>query len=310
MERNSNLSSAIKLCRFFHPEQGVRLGQVIDDEIYDLTATGLPFCQSLAELFQASTEAPIPDLLRDLDRTELPVYSYAALDRPPDRQALHLLAPVDRQEVWAAGVTYSQSREARMREAQIQDVYSRVYEADRPELFFKSTPEKVVGPNDWIGIRGDSQWSVPEPELALVINPSMQVVGYTIGNDVSSRDIEGENPLYLPQAKIYRHACAIGPLIVLADGGPDVRNLTIRLVITREGTPYFRGEVSTGQMRRSPEELVAYLARFNDFPQGVILLTGTGIVPDDDISLEEGDCVEIEIEGIGTLRNWVKRMEQ
>ncbi|HHH41970.1 MAG TPA: 2-hydroxyhepta-2,4-diene-1,7-dioate isomerase, partial [Chloroflexi bacterium] len=208
MERSNQVQAPVKLCRFFHPHQGVRVGQVVAGQVYDLTASGLAPCQSLAALLQASTEMPIATLLQEVDKTKLPVYPYSELDRTPDRRAPHLLPPVDRQEIWAAGVTYHQSREARMREARNQSVYSQVYEAARPELFFKSTPEKVVGPNDWIGIRGDSHWSVPEPELALTVNPTMQIVGYTIGNDVSSRDIEGENPLYLPQAKIYRHACA------------------------------------------------------------------------------------------------------
>ncbi len=310
MVTSENTRSPLKLCRFFHPNDGARLGILFEDQVYDLTASGLPFCQSLTELLRASVDVPVFSLIRAVDRSRLPSYAYTDLDRCPHPSQPHLLAPVDQQEVWAAGVTYQQSREARMREARNQTVYAQVYDAPRPELFFKSTPEKVVGPNDWIGIRGDSHWSVPEPELALVINPGMQIFGYTIGNDVSSRDIEGENPLYLPQAKIYRRACALGPVIVLANGGLNVYDLTIRLSIVRGESIYFQGEVSTRQMHRRLEELVEYLARYNDFPHGVVLLTGTGIVPDDDIALEEGDHVVIEIEGIGTLRNPVRRMRQ
>ena len=301
----------IKICRFFDPQQGVRIGLVQGEQVYDLTASGLPPYQSLSALWHASQEVSIMALVESVDKTVLPIYVYRELDRRPQPGVPYLLPPVDRQEVWAAGVTYYQSRDARVREASYhRDVYLRVYNASRPELFFNSTPEKVVGPNDWIGIRGDSAWSVPEPELALAINPAMQIIGYTIGNDVSSRDIEGENPLYLPQAKIYRHACALGPVIVLAESGFDVRDLTIRLRIIRDNNVYFAGEVSTRQMRRGLEELVSYLARYNDFPNGVVLLTGTGIVPHDDMTLKDGDLVEIEIEGIGTLKNWVKAMEE
>jgi 2-dehydro-3-deoxy-D-arabinonate dehydratase len=215
---------------------------------------------------------------------------------------------VDHQEVWAAGVTYAWSREARVREAVSKDIYVRVYEAERPELFFKSLPEKVVGPNDWVGIRSDSAWNVPEPELALVLNPEMQIVGYTVGNDVSSRDIEGENPLYLPQAKVYRHSCALGPVITLAGAAMDAGDLAIRLVIRRARAVAFAGETSTAQIHRDLDELAAYLGRDNDFPYGAVLLTGTGIVPGDDFTLQDGDEVSIEIASIGTLHNVVRQM--
>jgi 2-dehydro-3-deoxy-D-arabinonate dehydratase len=232
----------------------------------------------------------------------------ADLDRVPAPDQAHLLAPVDRQEVWAAGVTYAWSREARVREAVSKDIYVRVYEAERPELFLKSLPEKVVGPRDWVGLRGDSHWNVPEPELALVLNPAMQIVGYTVGNDVSSRDIEGENPLYLPQAKVFRHACALGPVITLAGDDVDGQNLEIRLSIRRDADEVFSGTTSTAKMQRRLQELADYLGRYDDFPNGAILLTGTGIVPGDDFTLQEGDEVEITIEGIGRLVNLVRQM--
>jgi len=298
----------MKLCRFYLPGQGARLGQVVDNVVYDLTDSGVPYVASLAALLRASTEAPMETLLGNIRLSDLPTYAYEDLDCAPNADTPHLLPPVDKQEVWASGVTYTQSREARMREAQNKEVYARVYSAGRPELFFKSTPEKVVGPNDWVGLRGDSQWNVPEPELALVLNPAMKIVGYTIGNDLSSRDIEGENPLYLPQAKVYRHACAVGPVITLADSGIDARNLAIRLTIRRGDRVQFQGETSTARMHRTLDELVGYLARYNDFPNGAVLLTGTGIVPDDDVALQDGDRVAIEIEGIGVLRNWVRQM--
>jgi 2-dehydro-3-deoxy-D-arabinonate dehydratase len=299
---------AMQLCRFHLPDQGPRLGQLIDGEVYDLTASSLPHFATLTALLQGSATTPIEALLQQVDRSPLPVYAYPELDRTPTPDVPHLLPPVDRQEVWAAGVTYAWSREARVREARSKEVYVRVYEAERPELFFKSTGEKAVGPNDWIGLRGDSHWNVPEPELALVLNPRMQIVGLTVGNDVSSRDIEGENPLYLPQAKIYRHACALGPSITLADEDVDAQNLTVRMAIRRGGAPVFRGETCTAKVHRSLAELVGYLARYNDFPHGAVLLTGTGIVPGDDFTLRDGDEVVIEVERIGTLRNPVRQM--
>ena len=218
------------------------------------------------------------------------------------------LAPVQSQEVWAAGVTYERSRTARMEESVSGgSFYDLVYGAERPELFFKATPGRVVAPGAPIRIRRDSSWNVPEPELALVISAAGRIVGYTIGNDVSSRSIEGENPLYLPQAKVYDGSCALGPVITLAgEGGiDDPHDLTIRLVIRRSDSIAFEGEISTSRMRRPPQELVDYLFRENTFVCGALLLTGTGIVPPDEFTLESGDRVGIEITGIGTLVNTV-----
>jgi 2-dehydro-3-deoxy-D-arabinonate dehydratase len=296
-----------QLCRFHLPDRGARVGQVVDESIYDLTAGSLAPFATITALLQASTEESIDALLQDIDLSGLPIYTYAALDVAPDDSVPHLLPPVDRQEVWAAGVTYAWSREARVRESKSRECYVHVYDAQRPELFFKSLGEKAVGPNDWIGLRGDSHWSVPEPELALIVNPSMEIVGYTIGDDASSRDIEGENPLYLPQAKIYRHSCALGPLVALAED-IDGQNLNVRLTIRRGGRVVFEGETSTGRMHRRLEELVGFLGRYAEFPRGVVLLTGTGIVPGDDFTLCDGDEVAIEIEAIGTLRNPVRQM--
>ncbi|WP_437678795.1 fumarylacetoacetate hydrolase family protein [Sorangium sp. So ce131] len=226
----------------------------------------------------------------------------AAHPLPPD---VALLAPIDGQEVWAAGVTYDRSRSARKEEsAGGGDFYDRVYDADRPELFFKATPRLVAGPGAPVRVRRDSSWNVPEPELALVVSAAGRIVGYTAGNDVSSRSIEGDNPLYLPQAKIYDGCCALGPAIALADEpGLDLRALSIHLAIRRKGEAVFAGETSTARMRRAPEELVAYLTRELSFPAGVVLMTGTGIVPPDSFTLEPGDVVEIAIPGVGTLAN-------
>ena len=220
--------------------------------------------------------------------------------------AADFLAPVDHQEVWAAGVTYKRSKVAREEEsAGAAQFYDKVYTAPRPELFLKATPARVRGPADPIRVRADSNWSVPEPELALVVSPDLRIVGYTAGNDVSSRDIEGENPLYLPQAKIYRGSCAIGPAVTLAAAMPPLAGVAIRLTITRAGATAFDGTTTLASLNRTPESLVEWLGRENEFPAGVILLTGTGIVPPDDFSLAVGDTVAIAIDGVGTLKNQV-----
>jgi 2-dehydro-3-deoxy-D-arabinonate dehydratase len=215
-----------------------------------------------------------------------------------------VLAPVDpTQEVWASGVTYVRSREARMVESNVADVYDRVYMAERPELFMKSIGWRVIADGGTVRIRKDSKWNVPEPELALVVNSAAEIVGYTAGNDMSSRDIEGENPLYLPQAKVYDGSCALGPAIVLASAG-DLRNLTIRLTIERDGHEIFTGTISTSQMHRTFDELTRYLRREYALPQGAVLMTGTGIVPPDHFSLAVDDRVRVEV-GTLTLTNTV-----
>jgi 2-dehydro-3-deoxy-D-arabinonate dehydratase len=224
--------------------------------------------------------------------------------RPRDGAAIG--PPIQSQEVWAAGVTYRRSLEARSDEAVSSDPYDRVYAAARPELFFKATPSRVRGHGEEIFIRSDSTWDVPEPELAVVCNSRMEVVGYTIGNDVSSRSIEGENPLYLPQAKVFDGSCALGPAIALAwDYSPADRS--IELEIRRDDAVAFHNSTSTSAMRREITELIGYLGRDQRFEAGCVLLTGTGIVPPPDFTLEEGDVVTIEIEGIGRLTNSVRR---
>ncbi|MHB1560403.1 MAG: fumarylacetoacetate hydrolase family protein [Isosphaeraceae bacterium] len=221
---------------------------------------------------------------------------------------VEVLPPLDHQEVWGAGVTYERSKVAREEESEsAATFYDRVYTADRPELFFKATPNRVAGPGQPIRVRRDSRWSVPEPELALVLSPSLKLVGFTVGNDVSARDIEGENPLYLPQAKVYDGSCALGPVITLASAMPPRASIGIRLEIERGSEVVYRGETSLARMARTLEDLIDWLGREDRFPNGVILLTGTGIVPPDDFSLEAGDRVAIEIDGIGTLVNPVVR---
>jgi 2-dehydro-3-deoxy-D-arabinonate dehydratase len=215
-----------------------------------------------------------------------------------------LLAPLGAQEVWAAGVTYHRSRTARMEESRVAgggSFYDRVYAAERPELFFKATPHRVVGPSGRVRIRTDSRWSVPEPELALVVNRRGTIVGCTIGNDMSARDIEGENPLYLPQAKVYAACCALGPCILLGRGALSPET-AIQLEIRRGGTQVFAGSTDVGMLKRTADELVGFLYRDNEFPQGCVLLTGTGIVPPDEFSLQHGDEISITVSAIGTLR--------
>ena len=224
--------------------------------------------------------------------------------------ATEALAPIGSQEVWAAGVTYFRSRSARIEESKSAgggDFYDRVYHAHRPELFFKATPHRVAGPGREVRIRRDSAWNVPEPELALAVNARGAIIGYTIGNDMSSRDIEGENPLYLPQAKVYAQCCGLGPALYVSSAPLDP-GTGIGIVVTRAGQRAFAGQCELRSMKRSPEELVEFLFRDNDFPHGCLLLTGTGIVPPDDFTLQAGDEIAITIEPIGTLTNTVVQL--
>ena len=213
-----------------------------------------------------------------------------------------ILSPIFPQEVWAAGVTYSDSMRERQAESDTPDVYAKVYSADRPEIFFKGTGERMQGPNEELGIREDSGWDVPESELAVVIING-EIAGYTIGNDMSSRSIEGENPLYLPQAKVYNKSFSLGPCITSKDEIEDPQNLKVELSITRKENIVFQGESSTSEMKRNVYELVEWLQKSNDLPQAAVLMTGTGIIPPQDFTLNEGDIVSISIEKIGILTN-------
>lgn len=257
--------------------------------VLDLAPAGITQLQAVLE-----SDDPVATLQQAAAR-ELPRMALAEV---------RLCAPVERQEVWAAGVTYLRSKTARMEESDFSaSAYDRVYAAARPELFFKALAEKVAAPGAPVGIRRDARWNVPEPELALVLNSRGRIVGHTIGNDLSSRDIEGENLLYLPQAKIYDRSCALGPWITLGAPESAARGWTIRLTIRRRGTSVFAGETSVNQIKRRFDELADYLFRSQAFPHGAILLTGTGIVPPDSFTLQAGDEVDIEITGIGRLRN-------
>lgn len=216
-----------------------------------------------------------------------------------------ILAPIGSQEVWAAGVTYFRSRTARMEESKDAgggSFYDRVYAAERPEIFFKATPQRVANPNQPMHLRGDSKWMVPEPELTLAINSRGEIIGRTVGNDLSCRDIEGENPLYLPQAKCFKLCAALGPAILIQNEAP-APTTRIHLQIDRAGAPAFEGETTFSQLKRTPQELAGFLFRDNTFPAGAFLMTGTGIVPGDEFTLRSGDIVKITIVGIGTLAN-------
>ena len=278
----------MKLVRFSdRPGTSPRVGVLTEDEA---ALIPLPDGLTLSSLLHA--DDPAAAIAKQHRGTNLAV------------EAVRLLAPVDRQEVWAAGVTYKRSQVARMEESDAAaDHYDRVYTADRPELFFKSSPSRVVAHGEPIRVRADSRWTVPEPELTLLVSPAGRIVGYTVGNDVSARDIEGENPLYLPQAKTYDGSCALGPCALVAEEPLDPAATTIELRIERDGAEAYREATDLSQMKRSLPELVGWLTREYALPDGAALMTGTGLVPPDQFTLEPGDVVGITIAGIGTLRN-------
>ena len=256
------------------------------------------------DMLQMEQYRTLQDVLHANDPVGLSKFLLDQQAAPLKLDQISLLAPIDRQEVWAAGVTYKRSQVARMQESEsAASHYDKVYTAPRPEIFFKATPGRVAGPHQPLRVRADSRWSVPEPELALVISPTKKLVGFTVGNDMSARDIEGENPLYLPQAKLYNQCCGLGPCVWIPEGPIDRPNTKITLVIQRQGQVAFTGETDVDHMKRGFEELIDWLTRENDLATGAFLLTGTGIVPPDDFTLRDGDTVSISITGIGTLTN-------
>jgi 2-dehydro-3-deoxy-D-arabinonate dehydratase len=291
----------IHLLRYSDPAKGTRLGGMLEGMVYDITDKA----GSMTTWLQASV-GRVPAAIQELESQvagEAAVYSFSELDQAPQAGQPHLLAPVDQQEVWAAGVTYTRSRQARQQEAlDGGEIYARVYAAERPELFFKSLGEKVVDKWQAVGIRTDAIWSVPEPELALVLNPALEVVGMTAGNDMSSRDIEGANPLYLPQAKVYTASCALGPAVALQPM-TEWPQVSIRLQIQRQGKEVFSGQTDTSMIQRRLDELVAFLGRSASFPYGAVLLTGTGIVPPESFNLWAGDRITVTIDQVGELVN-------
>lgn len=274
---------------------GYRLVASGKDATYDLTAVK-PGVTSFADLARAAYVADVGIESIAEGMTKNAPTDDSLLDAPE-----RILPPMA-EEVWAAGVTYQTSEEAREAESGIPQLYVDVYDAERPELFFKSTPSRTVGPGERIGVRSDSDWNVPEPELGIVLFKG-SIVGYTIGNDVSSRSIEGENPLYLPQAKIYDRSCAVGPCVVSAEAIDDPHDLEMTMEIERDGTTVYQDATSTGEMVRTCEELVEYYVNHNSVPDTAVLLTGTSLVPGEEFTLREDDVVSIDIEGIGTLEN-------
>ena len=285
----------MKICRYLTADNQVRIGLAKgDNALLDLSPAGI---ESITALLESDNPT---ERLADLSESDLPEVPLADVT---------LLSPIEVQEVWAAGVTYLRSKDARMEESDFSaTAYDRVYDATRPELFFKSLPEKVVACGEPVGIRADAQWSVPEPELVLMMNSRGEIAGYAVGNDMSSRDIEGENPLYLPQAKTYDGSCAIGAEILLRDTIPDPET-RIDMEIVRDGVAVFRDTTSLAKLKRTPYELASFLYRYNTFPDGCFLMTGTGIVPPDGFTLKADDRVTIAIESIGKLTNTVGSFE-
>lgn len=276
------------------------LAQDDDGTMYDLTATeaapaSFRDLAAAASLVDESVDAVARRRMGDAPEVD------------PDAVRPHLVRPLDPDEVWGAGVTYAISQEAREEEGGLAEAYLNAYEGDRPEVYFKATPSRTVGPDDEIGIRGDSEWDVPEPELTLVLYGD-EIVGFTVGNDVCSREIERENLLYLPQSKIYAKCCAVGPCISTAETVGDPLDLEMELEIRRDGERLFADATSTSEMVRTCEELAEYYTRYNEVPEFTALLTGTSIIPPDDVTLQAGDEVQIEIESIGTLENTVERL--
>jgi 2-dehydro-3-deoxy-D-arabinonate dehydratase len=285
----------MQLCKVQLETGEVRVGAVAEGHVHFLDLEDYLGLKSLSDVLHSDNPAAVARDLIDADARSIAL------------RDLTLLPPIDKQEVWAAGVTYKRSEEARKRESEgAARFYNLVYDAARPELFFKCNPHRVAGHGGRVHIRRDSRWSVPEPELALVLSPKLKLVGYTIGNDMSARDIEGENPLYLPQAKVYDNCCSLGPVITLAGTMPPASQVSLRLTIERRGDKVFEGSTNLSAMKRTLDDLIGWLGKETSFPSGAVLLTGTGIVPPDDFALAVGDVVHIDVTGIGRLTNFVE----
>jgi 2-dehydro-3-deoxy-D-arabinonate dehydratase len=305
----------MKLCQFQAAGGRRRVGVLDGDTIIDITAPRAGAGSVLDLVLAGKTAAGIERLARQLSRaSRRPRHAWAALDRAPKGRGAGLLAPIDPPEVWGAGITYRRSREYYSDHDTGQahrgkGIYDYVYEAERPELFYKGSAARSAGPHGAVGLRGDSKLTVVEAELAVVIGVGGRIVGYTVGNDMSAWDIERENPLFLPQSKIFQGSFGFGPVIATPVSIPDPHALTIRCVIERGGRTLFEGRASTGDLKRRVEELVDWLGRYNPVPPGTVLSTGTGILVPDEHALAPGDVVTITIDGIGTLRNPVRRLD-
>jgi 2-dehydro-3-deoxy-D-arabinonate dehydratase len=302
----------MKLCQFFLPGKGRRVGVVEGDSVLDVTAprTGAPSVLALVE--RARSAEALDRAVRELARSARSRFAWKDLDRAPSPRRPHLLAPIDPPEVWGAGITYQRSREYYEAHTgaggRTKGIYDYVYEAKRPELFFKATASRTVGPNGAIGIRKDSVLTAVEPELSVVIGAGGRIVAYSASNDLSAWDIERENPLYLPQSKMFDSCFALGPVLATAREVGDPHALELSCRIVRAGAAVFEGHVNTGQLKRRCDELADWLQRSNRVPAGTVISTGTGILVPDEHALRAGDVVEITLDKVGTLRNPVKRL--
>ena len=312
----------MKLIQFHQPGLGKRVGVVTrDEEIIDVTSEETPDVLQLLQLANnegISIGVILADVQEEVSQDDVLMFGpdnegdndklkFADLDNHPDPDTLHLLMPLDPPEAWGFGVTYKRSADMRDKDSD-QNIYSRVYHAERPEMFFKGTATRCTGPNGAIGIRSDSTFTAAEPELAYILGVNGEILGYTICNDVSAWDIERENPLYLPQSKIFTGCCAIGPMFVTPSEVDDPYHLNIKCQIFRNGQLAYQGEVNTSQINWKFETLTEFLRRDNPIPHGTVVSTGTGIITPEDMPLADGDIVEIEIDGLGKLSNPVKQL--
>jgi 2-dehydro-3-deoxy-D-arabinonate dehydratase len=302
----------MKLCQYFAPGKGKRVGIVSGESVLDVTAPRDGVTSVLDLIESAKSPASLERRLGALAKSARTRVPWSSLDRAPSPRQAHLLVPIDPPEVWGAGITYRRSREYyeahNEHSGRTKGIYDFVYESERPELFFKATASRTAGPNALIHVRGDSTLTAVEPELAVVLGQAGSIVGYTIGNDLSAWDIERANPLFLPQSKVFDGCFACGPVLVTAGEIGDPQSLELSCTIHRGGRPLYQGRVNTKEMKRQCAELVTWLCRSNTCPPGTVLSTGTGILVPDEHALADGDLVEITIDGVGTLRNPVRRL--
>lgn len=301
----------MKICQFFLPGRGKRVGVVRDDRVVDITSPREGVACALDLVVKGGSGEGVTRLAARLAQGRRAAFAFADLDRAPSPRHPHLLAPLDPPEVWGAGITYRRSADyytAHGETGRTKGIYDYVYEAKRPELFFKATAARCAGPNGALGVRGDSALTAVEPELAVVIGTRGRIVGFTAGNDCSAWDIERENPLYLPQSKVFDGCFALGPVIATTAAIPDPHALELGCRILRDRRTVYQGRVSTGEMKRRCRELVEWLARNNTIPPGTVLSTGTGILVPDEFALRDGDVVEIELESVGVLRNRARKL--
>jgi 2-dehydro-3-deoxy-D-arabinonate dehydratase len=303
----------MKLCQFFVPDKGKRVGVLAEDRVLDITAPRAGVTTVTELIAAAGTAARLESRVRALAQQARTMLPWPSLDRAPSPRRPHLLAPLDPPEVWGAGITYRRSREYYEAHTgqggRTKGIYDFVYESQRPELFFKATAARVAGPNAPVGLRVDSTLTAVEPELALVLGRNGAIVAYTIGNDLSAWDIERANPLFLPQSKVFDGCFACGPVLVTANEIGNPHTLDLTCAIQRGGRTLYEGRVNTKEMKRQCGDLVSWLCRNNTCPPGTVLSTGTGILVPDEHALADGDVVEISLEGVGTLRNPVRRLE-